>query len=433
MRAKALVFPLFIIAVLAAAASAQQVTYKITQTMSMEGMPQPMTTTTYVKGSRKRTEQGAMMGMGGDVANIEQCDLKQTVQVNDKKKLYHIDAMDDGTENASGRSPVGGGIRSNPVKKGGTVTIVSNITDTGERKQMFGMTARHIKTSMSMESSADACSPGDMKTETDGWYIDLPEFSCPIRFRPTQIGPGGRGGTCQDRYVYRNTGAGKLGFPLEETRTMQGMTQIVHTVDFSRAPLEQALFEVPSTYTAVNDTNQLYGQTDMSAMMAAMKNGGGTGDDRANMSSMSGIKNSTPAFTGVKIAVLAPTNRGDSVSASALQSYLVQQLSADNTMGIAVSSEAEARSMGAAYILSTDITRLKQSTGGKIGGMFGHAVGVPTGGGAYDAQVEYKLVKVADGSTVLSSKASSKTDTEAQRAAEGILGQEATAVLAAAK
>jgi len=34
--------------------------------MEMQGMPQPMTSTTYVKGLRKRTEQGAMMGMGGD-------------------------------------------------------------------------------------------------------------------------------------------------------------------------------------------------------------------------------------------------------------------------------------------------------------------------------------------------------------------------------
>ena len=61
MRAKALLLSLFIITVLAAAASAQQVTYKIKQTMEMEGMPQPMSTTTYVKGPRKRTEQGAMM------------------------------------------------------------------------------------------------------------------------------------------------------------------------------------------------------------------------------------------------------------------------------------------------------------------------------------------------------------------------------------
>lgn len=438
MRPKALLVSLSIITVLAATASAQQVTYKITQTMSMGGMPQPMTTTTYVKGSRKRTEAGAVMGMGGDVATIEQCDLKQNVQVNDKKKLYHIDPMDDGGGATPTRNTATGG-RSTAVKKGGTVTVISNITDTGERKQMFGMTARHIKTSMSMEASPDACNPGDMKTETDGWYIDLPEFSCPLPMRPMQYGPGARGG-CQDHFVYRNSGGGKIGFPLEQTMSMNGgMTQTIHTTDFSRAPLDQMLFDVPTGYTAVTDSSQLYGQPDMSAIMAGMKNGN-MGDDEQNnnrssgdMGNMGNPRASNPAFNGIKVAVLIPTNRGDNVSTSGLQSYLVDRLTGGNVMGIAASSEAEARSMGATYILWTDISKLKQSTGGKIGGMFGHAVGVPTGGGNYDAQVEYKLVKVADGSTVLASKATSKSENDAQRAAEAILGQEASAVLGAAK
>ena len=99
---------------------------------------------------------------------------------------------------------------------------------------------------------------------------------------------------------------------------------------------------------------------------------------------------------------------------------------------MAASSEAEARSMGANYILWSDISKLKQSTAGKIGGIFGRATGAPTGGN-YDAQVDFKLVKVSDGSTALSSKAMSKTENNAQGAAEAILGQEAAAVLAAAK
>jgi hypothetical protein len=435
MRAKALLFSLVITVLFAAGVSAQQNTYKITQTMSMEGMPQPMTTTTYVKGSRKRTEQGAMMGMGGDVATIEQCDLKQTVQVNDKKKLYHIEAMNLGGD----ETPVSGGRgTSTPVKKGGTVTVTNSIVDTGERKQMFGFTARHVKTSMSMQSSPDACTQGDMKMEIDAWYIDLPELSCPIPVRPMQYGPGSRGG-CNDRYVYHNSGAGKTGFPLEQTMTMAGgMTQTIHTVDLSRAPLDQALFNVPgSPYQLVSDTNQLYGQPDMSAMMNAMKNGGNRGDDDNNNRSsgnMGNMGNTSPAFNGIKVAVLMPTNRGENISTADLQNYLIERITGGNVMAMAASSEAEARSMGANYILWTDISKLKQSTGGKIGGMFGHAVGVPTGGaGNYDAQVDYKLVKLADGSTALSSKASSKTENNAQAAAEAILGQEASAVLGAAK
>jgi hypothetical protein len=416
-----------VITILAGASLGQSNTYKITQTMSMEGMPQPMTTTTYVKGPRKRTEQGAMMGMGGDVATVEQCDLKQNVLINDKKKMYHIDPMDDGSGAAPSRG--GSGPRSTAVKKGGTVTVSNSVVDTGERKQMFGMTARHLKTSTSMEASPDACMQGNMKNETDGWYIDLPEFSCPLAMHPVQYSPGARGG-CEDHFVYHNSGGGKLGFPLEQTTSINGMTQVIRTTDFSRSPLDQMLFDVPTSYTAVADTNSLYGQPDVSAMMRAAQ--ANSRDDNSSSGNAGGMNTggSTPAFSGIKVAVLIPTNRGDSVSTSDLQSFLAQRLTGGNVMGIAVSSEAEARSMGAAYILTSDISKLKQS---KVGGLFGKVTGVQTGAANYDAQVDFRLVKLADGSTALSSKAAAKSESDAQRAAEGILGQEAIAVLGVAK
>src|SRR5436190_8333473 len=120
--------------------------YKIKQTTSMSG--QKMESTVYVKGSRKRTESGGMMGMPNDVATIEQCDLKRTVQINDKKKLYYVDPMSVSEPDSApvSKAPVA----ATKAKKGGTVTYTSAITDTGERKQMFGLTARHLKTSMTM-------------------------------------------------------------------------------------------------------------------------------------------------------------------------------------------------------------------------------------------------------------------------------------------
>jgi len=151
--------------------------YKIKQTTSMQG--HEMSSTVFVKGSRKRTESGGMMGMGADVATIEQCDLKRTVQVNDKKKLYYIQPDATGETASSNTNATPSSSVTKPTK-GGTVTVTSNIIDTGERKQMFGLTARHIKTSMSMKSSPDACSKMDMSMETDGWYVDLPLFSCPM-------------------------------------------------------------------------------------------------------------------------------------------------------------------------------------------------------------------------------------------------------------
>src|ERR1700758_4640699 len=70
---------------------------------------------------------------------------------------------------------------SEPVKKGGTVTISVSVTDTKERKTMFGLTARHLIIAQSIESSADSCSgAGKSRIEFDGWYADFSaDFSCP--------------------------------------------------------------------------------------------------------------------------------------------------------------------------------------------------------------------------------------------------------------
>ncbi|HTH52158.1 MAG TPA: hypothetical protein VL501_09505, partial [Pyrinomonadaceae bacterium] len=68
MRSKALFISALAIPVMAVAAAAQATTYKITQKIGMQG--HDMTSTTWVKGPRKRTLQGGMMGMGGDVATI---------------------------------------------------------------------------------------------------------------------------------------------------------------------------------------------------------------------------------------------------------------------------------------------------------------------------------------------------------------------------
>ncbi len=104
--------------------------YKIKQSTSMSG--HKMESTVYVKGSRKRTENGGMMGMGSDVATIEQCDLKRTVQISDKKKLYYVEptAESEPAPTAPAKAPLAAG----KATKGGTVTHTSSIVDTGERK-----------------------------------------------------------------------------------------------------------------------------------------------------------------------------------------------------------------------------------------------------------------------------------------------------------
>ncbi len=413
--------------------------YKITQSMSMSG--QEMKSTVYVKGSRKRTESSGMMGMGADVATIEQCDLGRNLQVNDKKKLYYVQDMGGGSTggvSSGGKGPAGGG----PVTKGGTITQTSAITDTGERKQMFGLTARHIKTTMTMESSPDACDKNNMSMETDGWYVDLPQFSCPISV-PRNPYQAPRKSGCQDKTIVKSSGSGKLGFALEMTTTLKtggsedGFSQTITTVDFSKATLEDALFNVPADYKLANSPQDLYGKPDLSAMMRGGNNNGDN-DSSGNNTSRGGNNSgqnttSSTKRPGVKrIGVLAPTNRtGENISTTNLQAFLVQNLTTGNVEAVSIGSEADARAAGCDFILSSDFSKLKQSTAGKIGGMFGKVTNTNVSG-MYDAQVDYKLVSLNNGQTTLQNKAASKTESNLDRAAEGVLAQEAGMVASAA-
>ncbi|MBV9217724.1 MAG: hypothetical protein JO053_16275 [Acidobacteria bacterium] len=405
--------------------------YKVTQVTTVQG--QRITNTVYVKGPRKRTEGGGIMGMGKDNADIEQCDLKQNVKLNNKKRLYLLEPFGDDDSAATPKGPAAKP-RSVPSTKGGVVTYVNNVTDTGERKQMFGMTARHVKTSMSMEASPDACNKQDMKMESDGWYVDLPTFSCPIRMSPGnnpqfQAPSGG----CQDTIHYRNTGSGKLGFALSETRTMSmgdaGMsfTTTTDTTDFSRATLEQALFEIPQGYTATTDSSDLYSRPSIAEMKEYQK------EEQTQMETGPApplkdpgtIRPKAPGVT--RIGVLEPTNHGDSVNTANLQAFLAERLTMGKVEAIAVASEADARTANCDYVLASDFTKLKQASMGLFGNVVGKIAGAPS---PYDAQVEYRLTPLAGGKTV-ANKAGGKSGSDAYTAAQAVLTMEAQAISSA--
>jgi hypothetical protein len=406
-----------------------------------------MASTVYVKGSRKRTESSGMMGMGGDVADIEQCDLKRTVKVSDKKKLYYVEpfATDSGDPpQAASPSPAASG----KTVKGGTVTMTSVITDTGERKQLFGLTARHIKTSMTMRSSPDACSKQDTTIETDGWYVDLPQFSCPVTSprNPYAAGtPEKRG--CTDRMITKSSGSGKLGFALSLTQTIKsgdddGMSfsQSMETLEFSKSTLDDSLFDIPAGYKPANSANDLYGRPDFSAMARGQNSGD---DEKPRPSTQKTITNTGSQNSGsqakrpgtVRIGVLPPTNRsGEDVSTTNLQSFLIGKLSEGRVEAISVGSEADARAAGCDYLLSSDFSKLKQSTSSKIGGILGKVTNTDTSAARnYDAQVDFKLISLSTGQQVIQSKAAAKTESNVDRAAEGVLAIEANAVLGVAK
>src|SRR5688572_23398851 len=138
---------------------------KIRQKMTMSaGGGTGMETVMYVKGSRMRSE---MASTGMAMITVRQCDLNRTIMINDKNRTYLItpDSANAADGGASASVPGANSQQSQP-RRGGVVTITSTITDTGERKEMFGFTARRIKTSMVKEASPDACDKSNAKVET---------------------------------------------------------------------------------------------------------------------------------------------------------------------------------------------------------------------------------------------------------------------------
>ncbi len=80
---------LAIIAILFFQGNLEAQQYKLRQVTNTMGMK--IESTIYVKGMRKRTEPGSIMGMPASPITIEQCDLQRTIKINDKKKLYYIE------------------------------------------------------------------------------------------------------------------------------------------------------------------------------------------------------------------------------------------------------------------------------------------------------------------------------------------------------
>jgi hypothetical protein len=172
-------------------------------------------------------------------------------------QAYMIQPYD--APNTTSTSPSASNSQPSATTRGGVVTSTVTTKDTGERKQMFGYTARHIITTMEMQSSPEACTQTKTKMQIDGWYIDA-EFAIDcdsgVSYRPYT--PPNSGG-CQDRYVTKQVGAAKKGYPVWEKTTMfdqsgaESFSTTNEVLEFSHATLDASLFDVPAGYRQVND------------------------------------------------------------------------------------------------------------------------------------------------------------------------------------
>ena len=238
---------------IATVATADDLHFK--KTVSVEGNSVPGSET-WMKGARERT---VTKSPAGDVVSLRQCDLKRTVMLNEQSQSYFV-VNDPQDQSASNAAALMTGAPAPSASSGGIVTQTVSVTDTGERKQIFGYAARHLKTTVVVESSPNACSPVSQKYDIDGWYGDLAkdQLSCSQSLPPVKLAAN-----CTDRIVVRHKGTAKPGYPLRETITLQNdgadPTKIeVATSEISKETLKPELFDVPADFHEVHSEMELY-------------------------------------------------------------------------------------------------------------------------------------------------------------------------------
>ncbi|MBZ5501446.1 MAG: hypothetical protein LAN59_04275 [Acidobacteriia bacterium] len=214
------------------------------------------TTETSIKGARERSVD---QGPNGSTITLRQCDLKRTLTVNEQAQTY-LASDDPQDENAVRAAALATGAPAAEVS-GGKITVTTTITDTGERKPMYGYQARHLKAKVVQEPSADACTQVRQSFDIDGWFADISKehAACSVLAPAVQQGTG-----CHDTVISRRNGSGKAGYPLQENISMPtpdgGTTTVtIQVSELTKQELPADLFDVPSGYRQVSSRAELNG------------------------------------------------------------------------------------------------------------------------------------------------------------------------------
>jgi hypothetical protein len=214
--------------------------------------------TEYFSGSRWREDTGLKM------SNVNAHHLVTIV--------HHGDALDerfvldlDAQEYVVYETDKNGGTvgaKTPPIQySGGTLGIWIESNDTGERKQFFGYTARHIITRERRVPGPGSCS-NESELDSDGWYIDpsvLPTWRQPL----SSVTSFMVAGNCFDKTEVHRSGV-KVGFPVKLTTTflqpksnLPARFNAVEVVEFSEAPLDPALFVIPPDFRKVSELSNM--------------------------------------------------------------------------------------------------------------------------------------------------------------------------------
>jgi len=349
----------------------------------------------YQKGLRQRFEFG-------DMVLVKQPDLKRTVQIMRAANTYML--VPDGAPSPLSAPPTDPAA---PPQKPGVVTMTTTVVDTGERKTLFNLQARHAKMTLDKQPAPGACDSSKQHVETDGWYVDLPaSVQMPRDSAPPQQP---RAAACVDEVKATQNGDPKvLGFPISYTTTITGddgkpNAVTMEVTELEMANLDAALFEIPAGMKeagnvmalsqAVSDANETKLAQELTAPTPSVQKTPGV------------------LLVGVPEVVNKTTQQIDT---RALRGRLVSAL-AGTALGAAPLAGGQAELVQAAsaqgydYVLVAEVTDLKASKGGGLGGMLKAATKV--GGGSdqepTEATVAIKLMQ-PDGKSRMSTTVKGK-------------------------
>lgn len=403
--------------------------YKIRQqiTISASGRDMIQERAIWVKGPRERWETGfsdpqiaAMMPV---IAEVKQCDLRQTVKINDRNRKYFIVPFSDRDDNPL---PPEQPSTKTVVRKGGSVSWSYVLRDTGERRQMFGFAAKHLIVTQTVESSKDSCNgQSKMTIEEDGWFVHVsPESAkCDIDLPRGEPSDEPR---CRDRLTTKGNFVNP-GMLLEGTVKMidnlknSEMATTIKTLDLSKSALEMSLFEIPAGYSEANSERSLMS----------------IGNIMGDMSARANVSQSVTKTPGLKsVAVDFFSGSVSKISQPTLRQFVADRVSASKKAnGVVIMSQGDLASGAFLNVIGIEIKSAKESGASKIGGLFGKVTGNDDAAklGKSEAEIVITLYAADGKSVVASAGAREKVDGKADDAVKAAIEKALPQILAALK
>ena len=355
-------------------------------------------TVTFIKGLRERYEFQ-------DMVLLKQHDQKRTVQISRAANTYLV--APEGMPVTASPAPAA------PPRPPGVIVVATTIVDTGERKAAFGQQARRVKTIIDKQPMPGACDASKQRVETDGWYIDAPVA---VANRPAAPEQPAVPGDCADQTQATINGDPKaLGFPIAYKTSITGddgkaVVATMEVTEFEATTLDAALFEIPPGLNAALNLRDL-----SKALSDAHE---------AKLAAADAAPAAAPPAKApgvIRIGVPELTNKtAQTVDTRALRQRLIGDLAQAkfDAVPMAAASPAElqqrAGESGYDYILLAEVTELKASKPGKLGGLMGAAAGVASGTGPANTPKETTESAIAvkllqpDGKSRLSTTAKGK-------------------------